>query len=195
MNCKASKVWAGKGRQFYNRSMKSWSEENAIEMYSTHNESKSVVAARFIRNLKNKIYKCITSRSKNVYIDILDDIVNEHSNTYHSTIKMKPYDVISSSYINSSKEINDEVLNLKLVILLKYQNIKGYVPNWSEDVFVIKKVKTLCLGYWLLLVILKADKLLRRFTKNNCKNQIKKSCISNGKATIILLTVGLIKKT
>ena len=127
MNCKASKVWAGKGRQFYDRSMKSWSEKNAIEMYSTNNERKSVVAARFIRNFKNKIYKCITSRSKNVYIDILDDIVNEHNNTYHSTIKMKPYDAISSSYINSSKEINDEVLNLKLVILLKYQNIKTFL--------------------------------------------------------------------
>ena len=107
--------------------MKSWSEKNAIEMYSTNNERKSVVAARFIRNFKNKIYKCITSRSKNVYIDILDDIVNEHNNAYHSTIKMKPYDAISSSYINSSKEINDEVLNLKLVILLKYQNIKTFL--------------------------------------------------------------------
>ena len=57
-------------------------------MYSTHNEGKSVIAERFIRILKNKIHKCTTSISKNVYIDKLDDIVNEYNNTYHRTIKM-----------------------------------------------------------------------------------------------------------
>ena len=75
-------------------------------MYSTHNEGKYVVAERFIRTLKNKIYKYMTSISKNVYIDKLDDIVNKYNNTYHSTIKMKPVDVKSSTYIDSSKEIN-----------------------------------------------------------------------------------------
>ena len=67
--------------------MKSWLEKNDIEMNSTHNEGKSVVAERFIRTLKNKIYKYMISISKNVYIDTLDDIVNEYNNTYHSTIK------------------------------------------------------------------------------------------------------------
>ena len=86
--------------------MKSWLEKNGIEMYSTHNEGKSVIAERFIRTLKNKIYKYMTSISKNVYIDKLDDIVNKYNNTYHSTIKMKPVDVKSSTYIDSSKEIN-----------------------------------------------------------------------------------------
>ena len=62
-------------------------------MYSTHNEEKSVVAEIFIRTLKNKIYKYMTSISKNLYIDKLDDIVNEYNNTYHRTIKMKPIDV------------------------------------------------------------------------------------------------------
>ena len=62
-------------------------------MYSTHNEGKSVVAERFIRTLKSKIYKHMTSISKNVYIDKLDDIVDEYNNTYHTTIKMKPIDV------------------------------------------------------------------------------------------------------
>ena len=60
-------------------------------MYSIHNEGKSIAAERFIRSLKNKIYKYMTSISKNVYIDKLDDIVNEHNNTYHRSIKMKPY--------------------------------------------------------------------------------------------------------
>ena len=73
--------------------MKSWLEKNDIEMYSTHNEGKSVVAERFIRTLKNKIYKYMTSISKNVYIDKLEDIVSKYNNTYHSTIKMKPGDV------------------------------------------------------------------------------------------------------
>ena len=71
--------------------MKSWREKNDIKMYSTHDEGKSAFAERFIRTLKNKNYKHITSISKNVYR--LDDIVNECNNTYHRTIKMKPVDV------------------------------------------------------------------------------------------------------
>ena len=74
-----------------------------MELYSTHNEGKSVVAERFIKTLKNKIYKYMTSISKNVYINKLDDIVNRCINTYHSTIKMKPIDVKPSTYIESSK--------------------------------------------------------------------------------------------
>ena len=72
-------------------------------MYSTHNERKSVVAEKSVRTLKNKIYKYITSISKNVQIHKLDDIVNKYNNTYHSTIKMKPVDVKPSTYIESSK--------------------------------------------------------------------------------------------
>ena len=72
--------------------MKSWLQDNDIEMYSTHNKGKSVVAERFIRTLKNKIYKHMTSISKNVYIDKLADIVNKYNNSYHSTIKMKSVD-------------------------------------------------------------------------------------------------------
>ena len=77
-----------------------------IEMYSTHNEGKSVAAERFIRTLKNKIYKYTTSVSKHVYIDKLDDIVNKCNNTYHSIIKMKPIDVEPITYFDSSKEVN-----------------------------------------------------------------------------------------
>ena len=71
-------------------------------MYSTHNEGKSVVAERFIRTFKNIIYKYMTSVSKN--IDKLDDIANKYNNTYHSTIKMKPVDVKSNTYVDSSKK-------------------------------------------------------------------------------------------
>ena len=115
-------------------------------MYSTHNEGKSVIAKRFIRALKNKIYKCMTSISKNVYSDKLDDVVNKYNNSYHNTIKMKALDVKSNPYTDSSKEINNKDIKFKIgdtVRMSKYKNIfaKGYVPNWSEEVFAIKKVK------------------------------------------------------
>ena len=71
----------------------------------------------------------MTSVSKNVFINKLDDIVDKHNNTYHSTIKMRPVDVKSSTYINSSEEINDEDPNLKLVVLLEYQNIKTFLQK------------------------------------------------------------------
>ena len=106
-------------------------------MYSTRIEGKSVIAKRFIRTLKNKV-------SKNVYTDKLDDIVNKYNNKYHSTIKMKPVDVKSNTYIGCSKEIN--VKNPKfeigdIVRISKYKNIflKGYTPNWSVEAFVIEK--------------------------------------------------------
>ena len=112
-------------------------------MYSTYNEGKPVIAERFIRTLKNKIYKYMTSVSKNVYINKLDDIVNKIT---HSTIKMKPVDVKLSTYIDSSKEINDKDPKFKIgdiVRISKYKNIfpKGYASKWSEEGFLIKKVK------------------------------------------------------
>ena len=81
-------------------------------MYSTHNEGKSAVAERFIRTLKNKIHKHMTSISKNLYIDKLDDIVHQYNNTYHTTIKMKPTDVKNNTYINTDKEVMIKILNL-----------------------------------------------------------------------------------
>ena len=120
-------------------------------MYSIHNAGKSVVAERFIRTLKNKIYKYMTAISKNVYIDKLDDIVNEYNNTYHRTIKMKPVDVKDNAYIDSMElhsknKVNDKDAKFKVgdhIRISKYKNIftKGYIPNWSEEVFVISKIK------------------------------------------------------
>ena len=94
--------------------MKSWLEKNTIKMYSTHNEGKSVVAERFVRTLKNKIYKYMTSVSRNVYIDKLDDIVNEYM---HRTVKMKPIDVKNNMYINLVRKVIIAILNLKLRIM------------------------------------------------------------------------------
>ena len=145
-NRKPNKIWVDQGSEFYNASFKKWLQDNDIVMYSTNNEGKSVAAERFIRTLKSKIYKYMTSISKNVYIDKLDDIVNEYNNTYHTTIKMKPIDVKDNTYINTDKEINDKDTKFKVgdrVRISKYKNIssKVYAPNWSEEVFVIKKVK------------------------------------------------------
>ena len=133
-NRKPNKIWVDKGGEFYNRSMKSWLEKTDIEMYSTHNEGKFVVAERFIRTIKNKIYKHMTSISKNVYIDKLDDIVNEYYNIKHRTTKMKPTDVKDNTYIDFGKEVNDNDPKFKVgdhVRISKYKNsfAKGYTPN------------------------------------------------------------------
>ena len=115
-------------------------------MYSVHNEGKSVIAERFIKRLKNKICKYMTSISKNVCIDKLGDIVDDYNNTYHKTIKMKPIDVKDDTYIDFEKEVNDKVPKFKAgdyVRISKYKNIfaKGYMPIWSEEVFIISKIK------------------------------------------------------
>ena len=141
---KPNKIWVDNGSEFYNASFKKWLQDNDIVMYSTHNEGKSVVAERFIRTLKSKIYKYMTSISKNVYIYKLDDIVDEYNNTYHTTIKMKPIDVKDNTYINADKEFDNKDPKFKVgdrVRISKYKNIfaKSYTPNWSEEVFIIKK--------------------------------------------------------
>ena len=100
---KPNKIWLDKGSEFYNSSFEKWLKDNYVEIYSIHNEGKSVAAERFIRTLKTKIYKYITSVSKNVYIDKLDDIVDEYDNTYHRTIMMKPIDVEDNTYIDFKK--------------------------------------------------------------------------------------------
>ena len=145
-NRKPNKIWVDKGSEFYNAYLKKWLRDNDIVMYSIHNKGKFVVAERIIRTLKSKIYKYITSISKNVYIDKLHDIADEYNNTYHTTIKMKPVDVKDNTYINADKEINNKDPKFKVgdhVRISKYKNIfaEGYMPNWSEEVFVIKKVK------------------------------------------------------
>ena len=147
-NRKPNNIWVDKGSEFYNISFKKWLQDKDIVMYSRHNEGKSVVVERFIRTLKNRIYKYTTSISKNVYIDKLDDIMNEYNNTYHTTIKMKPIDVKYNTYINTDKEVNDKDRKFKVgdhVRISKYKNIfaKGYTPNWSEEVSVVKEVKNI----------------------------------------------------
>ena len=115
-------------------------------MYSTYNERKSVVAERFIRTLKNKTFKHMTTISKNVYFDVLDDIVDKYNNTVHRTIKMKPIDITGDSYAEYNEDFNKKDPNFKVgdhVKFSKFKDIfaKGYFPNWSEEVFVVSKNK------------------------------------------------------
>ena len=99
----------------------------------------------------------MTSISKNVYIDKLDDIVNKYNNTYHRTINIKPVDVKDNTYIDSVKEVNDRGHEFKVgdhVRISRYKKIfaKGYIPNWSEEIFVIKKIKNMFHGHRLLMI-------------------------------------------
>ena len=175
LNRKPNKIWADKGSEFYNNSSKKWLKDNDIEMHSIHNEGISAVAERFIRTLKTKIYKYVASISKNVYFNKLDDIVNEYNNTYHRTIKMKPVDVKDNTCIDFKKEVNDNDPKFKVgdyVRISKYKNIfaKGYTPNCSEEVFVIKKVKnTVPLKY--VINDLNGDEIIGVF----CKRQLQKT--------------------
>ena len=143
---KPSKIWVDNGNEFYNNSFKKWLKDNDIKMYWIHNEEKSVVAERFLRTLKTKIFEYITSMPKNVYIDKLDDIVDEYNNTYHRTVKIKPVDVKDSTSIDFKKDVNDKDPKFKVgdhVRISKYKNIftKGCTPNWSEEVFVVRQIK------------------------------------------------------
>ena len=103
---KPNNIWVDQCSEFYNKSFKDFLKINNIKMYSTYNEGKSVVAERFIRTLDNKIFKHMTAISKNVYIEVLDDIANKYNNTVHRTIKMKPIDVTDDYYAEYNEHTN-----------------------------------------------------------------------------------------
>ena len=143
---KPHKVCVHQGGEFYNKLFQRFLKINNIEMYSTYSEGKSVVAERFIRTLKNKIFKYMTAVSKNVYFDALDDIVDKYNNLVNRTIKIKPTDVTSNSYAEYNENINKKNPKFKVgdhVRISKYKNIfaKGYIQNWSEQDFVVSKIK------------------------------------------------------
>ena len=143
---KPNKIWVDQGSEFCNNSCKDFLKVNNIEMYSTYNEEKSIVAERFIRTLKNKIFKHMTAISKNICFDVLDDIVHKYNNTVERTIKMKPNNVTDDSYAEYNEDFNKKEPKFKVgdqVRISKYKNIfaKGYAPNWSEEVFVVGGIK------------------------------------------------------
>ena len=157
---------------------KSWLEKDGIEIYSTHNEVKFVVAERFIRTLKKEIYTYMISVSKNVYIDKLDDIINKHNNTYHNTIKMKPADVKSNTYIDSSKEVNDKNPKFKtgdFVRILKTFLQKVTLQIGLKKFLWLKKLKT-TVRWTYVINDPNGEEIVPTFHKNELrKKQIKKN--------------------
>ena len=144
-NRKPNKIWVDQGGEFYNNVFEKWFSDNNIIMYSTYNEGKSVVAERFIRTLKNKLYQPMTATGKNVYYDVLDDVVNKYNNTKHSTINLKPIDVGDNNkrvYIDEHNEKDSRFKVGDRVRISKFKNIfaKGYAPNWSSEIFIVDKV-------------------------------------------------------
>ena len=142
---KPNKIWVDQGSEFYNNNFKKWLSDNNIIMYSTYNEGKSVVAERFIRTLKNKLYRHMAATGKSVYYDVLDDVVSKYNNTKHSTIKMKPIDVGNNNkrvYIDEHNEKRSRFKVGDRVRISKFKNIfaKGYTPNWSKEIFIVDKI-------------------------------------------------------
>ena len=126
-------------------------------MYSIYSEGKSVVAERFIRTLKSKIFKHMTAFSSNVYFDVLDDIINKYNNTVHSKIKVKPTDVTSVSYAACNEDFSETNPKSKVNDhgrILKYKDIfaKGCTQNLS-DIFVVSKIKNTVPWTYMRLVI------------------------------------------
>ena len=144
-NRKPNKIWVDQGGEFYNHVFKRELSNNDIIMYLTFNEGKSVVVERFIRTLKNKLYKHMTAINKNVYYDVLDDVVNEYNNTKHDTIKMKPKDVKNDNNRLYIDEYNKKDTRFNVgdrVRISKFKNIfaKVYTPYWNKEIFVVNKI-------------------------------------------------------
>ena len=185
---------------------------NNTEAYSTYNEGKSVIAERFIRRQKNKIFKHMAAISKNICFHVLDHIVNKYNNTVHRTIKIKPIDVADDSYAECNKDFLRKDPKCKFgdhVRISKYKNIfaKGYAPNCSEEVFVVSKIKN-TVPWTNLINDLSGEQITGSFFEKELQKtsqeefriekvlKIEKliNCMSNGKGMIIVLIVELIKK-
>ena len=141
-----NKIWVDQGSDFYNNVFKNWLKDEEIEMYSTYNEGKSVVAERFIRTLKNKLYKHMIAIGKNVYWNVLDDVVEKYNDTKNKSIGMKPIDVKTDKKAVYVEESNEKSARFNVgdrVRISKFKNIfaKGYTPNWSKEIFVVNKIK------------------------------------------------------
>ena len=133
---KPNKIWVDQGGEFYNKLFKRFLEINNIEMYSTYNEEKSVVAERFIRTLKNKIFKHMAAVSKNVYFDVLDDIVNKYNNMVHRSIKVKPVDAASDAYAEYNEDSNVIKANFKVgdLVKIRFQDTKTFLPKDTRKI-------------------------------------------------------------
>ena len=149
---KPKHIWVDQGKEFYNKNINDWINENNIVRYSTFGEHKSANVERFNRTLKTNMWKRFTAENTRYWIDMLDKLLFEYNNKFHSTIKMTP--------VEASKQENKiEVLNNKTYLehttkkpkfkigdkirisRIKALFEKGYLPNWSEALYVVDEVK------------------------------------------------------
>ena len=154
--------------------------KNDIEICWTHNKGKSVITERFVRTLKNKIYKYLTLK-KIVYIDKLDNIVYKYNNTYHITIKTKLADVKPSTYIDSSKDVNYKDPKFKIGDIVRISKIKTFLQKAIFQIDLkkflwLKKLNTLYCGH-MLLVILKAKEIVGTFYQRELQKANQKEFI------------------
>ena len=148
-------------------------------MYSTYNQRKSVDAENSIRTLKSKIFKHLTDFSGNKYINALDDIANKYNNTVHRKMKMKPVDVTSDSYAEYNEDFNEKDPKFKVgdyVRISKYKIIfaKGYTQNWSEEFFVVSKIKKI-IPQTYIISDLNGEPITGLLMSKDCRKQIKKN--------------------
>ena len=153
---KPNKIWVDQGGEIYNQLFKRFLKINNIEVYSTYNEGKSVVAERFNRTLKSKIFKHMKAVLKNVYFDVLNDIINKYNSTIHRTIKMKPIDFTSDSYAEYNEDSNEKDPKFKVSDRVKYENTKTFLlkdtPKVGQKKFLLLvKLKTQFCGLMLLM--------------------------------------------
>ena len=137
---KPNKIWLDLVKEYNNRSIKLWLQNNNVEMYSIHNDGKSIVAKRFIRTLTNKIYKHLTAVSRQMYINKLDNVASKYNNKYYKAIKKKPTDFKSSTYIDFDIGSHDKDLKFNIgdyLRISKCQSIfpKSYFPDGLEKAF------------------------------------------------------------
>ena len=148
------KLWTDKGREFYNKDMGGLLKLNDIELYSTENEEKSSIAERWIRTMKEKMFKYFTDNNTNRYIDVLPDLVEDYNNTVHSSTKLTPIEaskkkneltVWRNLYPDRYKinnltpkfSVGDEVRITKKKKVFE----KGYTTRWTEEIFTIKEIR------------------------------------------------------
>ena len=142
------KLWTDKGKEFYNKDMGKLLKEYGVELYSTFGNSKSAIVERFNRTLKTNMWKRFTEKQTRRWVDMLDDLVDEYNNTKHSSIGMKPIDVDEDDERSIMKKLGRKgVGDIKFKVgdkvrISRIKGIfeKGYVGNWSHEVFTIVKV-------------------------------------------------------
>ena len=147
-------LWVDQGKEFYNKNMNEWLKENNINMYSTFGDHKSAVVERFNRTIKEKMWVRFTAENTRNWIEMLDRLMKGYNNTFHTTIGMSPinarkkinYELALQNTLDKTNNISKKKAQFKIDDKVRISRIKGlfekgYLPNWSEEVFTIHKVK------------------------------------------------------